>query len=130
MFTVRMGERVPFGLWLLSAVLHMGAAVCASEVRDPLQKHSRGETPLEVAGNDSGEELLLESAEAMAEAEETAEEMVVDVEVATGVGARAGAVRAVEVTVVAATEVEMVAVVTAEEVMARMQESKRGSLLG
>ena len=36
----------------------------------------------------------------------------------------------VEVTVVAATEVEMVAVVTAEEVMARMQESKRGSLQG
>ena len=67
---------------------------------------------------------------AVEKAEETAEEMVVDVEVATGVEARAGAVRAVEVTVVAATEVEMVAVVTAEEVMARMQESKRGSLQG
>ena len=63
-------------------------------------------------------------------AEETVEEMVVDVEVATGVEAKAGAVRAVEVTVVAATEVAMVAVVTAEEVMARMQESKRGSLQG
>ena len=44
--------------------------------------------------------------------------------------AKGAAVRAVEVTVVAATEVEMVAVVTAEEVMARMQESKRGSLQG
>ena len=32
--------------------------------------------------------------------------------------------------VAAATEVEMLAVVTAEEVMARMQESKRGSLQG
>ena len=63
-------------------------------------------------------------------AEEMVEEMVVDVEVATGVEAKAGAVRAVEVTVVAATEVAMVAVVTAEEVMARMQESKRGSLQG
>ena len=31
---------------------------------------------------------------------------------------------------VAATEMAMVAVVTAEEVMARMQESKRGSLQG
>ena len=50
--------------------------------------------------------------------------------------ARAAAVREVEVTVVAEMEVvareevAMVAVVTAEEVMARMQESKRGSLLG
>ena len=40
------------------------------------------------------------------------------------------AVWAVVVREVAATEVAMVAVVTAEEVMARMQESKRGSLLG
>ena len=50
--------------------------------------------------------------------------------------ARAAAVREVEVTVVAEMEVvareevAMVAVVTAEEVMARMQESKRGSLQG
>ena len=50
-----------------------------------------------------------------------------EVKVAAG---RAWAVRAVEVREVAATEVEMVAVVTAEEVMARMQESKRGSLQG
>jgi hypothetical protein len=84
LFTVRMGERVPFGLWLLSAVLHMGAAVCASEVRDPLLKHSRGGSPLEVVGNDSGEELLWESAEAMAEAEETAEETVEAAEEARG----------------------------------------------
>ena len=48
----------------------------------------------------------------------------------------AAAVREVEVTVVVEMEVEareevvMVAVVTAEEVMARMQESKRGSLQG
>ena len=63
-------------------------------------------------------------------AEETAEEMVVDVEVATGAVARAGAGREVVARVVVATEVAMVAVVTAEEVMARMQESKRGSLQG
>jgi len=67
---------------------------------------------------------------AAGKAEETAEGMEVDVEVATGVVARAGAGREVVAREVAATEVAMVAVVTAEEVMARMQESKRGSLQG
>ena len=67
---------------------------------------------------------------AAVKAEETAEGMVVGVEVATGVVAREVAVMEVVAREVAATEVAMVAVVTAEEVMARMQESKRGSLQG
>ena len=113
-----------------------GAAATAAEVMEGV----RVEVEMEEAEMDrvgkavvvTGVEVMgeVEMEEAVVKAEETAEEMVVDVEVATGVEARAGAVRAVEVTVVAATEVEMVAVVTAEEVMARMQESKRGSLLG
>ena len=112
-----------------------GAAATAAEVMEVVMVEvEMEEAEMEGVGKaevvTGVEAMVAVGTVAVEKAEETAEEMVVDVEVATGVEARAGAVRAVEVTVVAATEVEMVAVVTAEEVMARMQESKRGSLLG
>ena len=112
-----------------------GAAATAAEVMEVVMVEvEMEEAEMEGVGKaevvTGVEAMVAVGTVAVEKAEETAEEMVVDVEVATGVEARAGAVRAVEVTVVAATEVEMVAVVTAEEVMARMQESKRGSLQG
>ena len=112
-----------------------GAAATAAEVMEVVMVEGEmEEAEMEGVGKaevvTGVEAMVAVGTVAVEKAEETAEEMVVDVEVATGVEARAGAVRAVEVTVVAATEVEMVAVVTAEEVMARMQESKRGSLQG
>ena len=112
-----------------------GAAATAAEVMEVVMVEvEMEEAEMEGVGKaevvTGVEAMVAVGTVAVEKAEEMAEEMVVDVEVATGVEARAGAVRAVEVTVVAATEVEMVAVVTAEEVMARMQESKRGSLQG
>ena len=112
-----------------------GAAATAAEVMEVVMVEvEMEEAEMEGVGKaevvTGVEAMVAVGTVAVEKAEETAEEMVVDVEVATGVEAKAGAVRAVEVTVVAATEVEMVAVVTAEEVMARMQESKRGSLQG
>ena len=112
-----------------------GAAATAAEVMEVVMVEvEMEEAEMEGVGKaevvTGVEAMVAVGTVAVEKAEETAEEMVVDVEVATGVEARAGAVRAVEVTVVAATEVEMVAVVTAEEVMARMQESKHGSLQG
>lgn len=38
LFTLRFGEHVPFALWVLSAAMHIGAAACAAEARDPRKR--------------------------------------------------------------------------------------------
>lgn len=65
-FTVHVGEHVPFGLWAAAAFLHVAVAACTSAARAPLRRHGESElgdagAPLrpapsdDDAGNDSGD---------------------------------------------------------------------------